>query len=68
MLPETAAQLVIKILDLVIKLLDGVPVEQRRAQAIAWFWTWWPVSKIFLKKEQEEQIEKIMRSIGEPPQ
>ena len=45
-------------------LLEGIPPEQRRAQALAWFWMWWPVAKLWLKKEQREQVEGIMANVG----
>lgn len=54
------------ILRLVVLLIEGIPPEQRRATAIAWFWMWWPVTKLWLKKEQQDQIEQIMNSIGKP--
>ncbi len=55
-------------LRLVILILEGIPPEQRQAQAIAWFYLWWPVAKLFLKKEQEQQIEAIMATIKPPAQ
>ena len=47
-------------------LIEGIPPEQRRASAIAWFWMWWPLAKLWLKKEQEEQILAVMNLIGKP--
>jgi len=41
--------LVAQILRLLNVLLEGVPVEQRQAQAAIWFWATWPMTKVFLK-------------------
>ena len=41
-------------------IIEGIPPEQRRATAIAWFWMWWPVGKLWLNEEQRKQIEGIM--------
>lgn len=51
---------------LVTTILEGIPVEQRRATALSWFWMWWPVTKRFLNKEQQEQIERIMQEPAKP--
>jgi hypothetical protein len=53
-------------LKLVNLILEGVPVEQRRAQAIAWFWLTWPILKQWLKlagapDDAAEQIEALMK-------
>lgn len=50
-------------IKLIILLIEGIPPEQRRATAIAWFWMWWPAAKLFLRTEQEQQIEAIMNKI-----
>jgi hypothetical protein len=51
-------------LRLAVLLIEGVPAEQRRASAVQWFWMWWPLTKLSLPKEQREQIEQMMKSIG----
>lgn len=50
-----------QVLKLVNTLIEGIPAEQRRATAIAWFWLWWPVAKLWLTDEQEKQIEAIIK-------
>ncbi|MGH2360053.1 MAG: hypothetical protein ACRDGM_05865 [bacterium] len=51
-------------LRLVVLLIEGIPPAQRAATAVTWFWMWWPVAKLWLTKDQEEKIEKIMDQIG----
>lgn len=48
-------------LKLATLLIEGIPPAQRQATAITWFWMWWPVAKLWLKPEQEKQIEALMR-------
>lgn len=56
-------ELLTEALRLANNLLEGTPIEQRKAQAIAAFWTTWPVAKLFLKKEQQDQIEAVMKQL-----
>lgn len=58
--------LIEKILHLIILMLESTPKEIRLAQAIVWWALWWPVLKLFLKKETEEQIEKLVGGITSP--
>lgn len=44
-----------QILKLITLLLEGVPIEQRRATAITWFWLNWPLAKLFLKMGRTPQ-------------
>ncbi len=48
-------------LKLACLILEGIPVEQRRASAVQWFWMWWPLTKNMLKPEQQKQVEEIMQ-------
>jgi hypothetical protein len=41
--------LITEALKLVNNLIEGVPVEQRQAEARIWFAFWWPKSKWILK-------------------
>lgn len=52
-------------LRLVCLLIEGTPMEQRRATALQWFWMWWPVTKGLLKPEQQKQIEDVMKGVVE---
>lgn len=52
------------VLRLICLLIEGIPPEQRRATAITWFWMWWPMAKWWLNKEQETQIEAIMKGVA----
>lgn len=60
MLPWGAIEQALRLANL---LIEATPIEQRRANAIAWFWLWWPAMKAFLSKDQEAQIEGIMNQI-----
>lgn len=42
-------------------LLEGVPVEQRRAQALAWWAMTWPLVRPFVPAEVRDKIEALMR-------
>lgn len=64
MLPWGAVEAIAKVVGLI---LEGVPVEQRRASALVWFHMWYPLAKLFLSPAQEKQIEAIMAKIGPPP-
>ena len=58
------------LLRLICLLIEGVPIEQRRATAVAWFWMWWPLVKGAIKnKDHQAQIESLMNSVKteEPP-
>lgn len=56
--------LITEALKLVNNLIEGVPIEQRQAQARAAFVVWWPLTKGILKlagiKDEElKQIEEL---------
>jgi hypothetical protein len=49
-MPLLILTLLAEALKLINLILEGVPVEQRRAQSIAWFWLTWPgITKPVLK-------------------
>lgn len=61
----TLPQIIVEALRLLNNLLEGIPVQQRQAEAIKWFWLTWPLGKRFLKwsgapDEAISQIEGIM--------
>lgn len=64
-MPWTTIELALR---LSILILEGIPAEQRQAQAIAWFWLWWPVLKLGLSDSQERQILAVMEKIGRAPE
>lgn len=41
--------LITEALKLVNNLIEGVPVEQRQAEALRWYIMWWPLNKRILK-------------------
>lgn len=60
--------LLVEILKLINLLLEGVPIEQRRAQSILWFWATWPALKTILKlgkvpDEALTQAEELMKDV-----
>lgn len=61
------AGMVEQVIRLINNIIEGKPMEQRRAEAVAAWYLGWPLLKLFLKKEQEDQIEAIMKTIV-PPQ
>lgn len=50
-------------LRLICLIIEGVPIEQRRATAMQWFYIWWPLGKLLVPKEYHTQIESIMKNI-----
>lgn len=57
MMPWDAIGAVAKLLT---TLLEGIPPEQRRAEARIWFYLWWPMWKHLLSDEAVASIEAIM--------
>lgn len=55
-----------KIITLFILFLESTPPQIRTAQALVWWYLWWPVMKLFLKEEQEKQIEAIVATVAPP--
>lgn len=60
--------LITELLKLINLLLEGVPIEQRRAQSIVWFWATWPGLKAVLKlgkvpDEALAQAEAMMKDV-----
>jgi len=49
MIPIAVLALITEALKLINNLIEGVPVEQRQAQAAIWYQTWWPLNKRLLK-------------------
>lgn len=57
--------LIEQILKLVNTLLEGTPVEVRQANAVTWFFMWWPLGKLILKKNgfKDEEIAQIEANV-----
>jgi len=53
--------LIEQFIRLVVLILEGTPIEIRRAQAAQWFWTWWPIAKLLVKEEYRGVIEGIAK-------
>jgi len=61
--------LITEALKLINLLLEGTSIEQRKSQALIWFWSTWPVTKFFLKlggtpSNIIDQIEQQMKDTG----
>lgn len=56
--------LVEQALRLINNLLEARSPAQRNAEARIWFWKFWPILRIGIKKEQREQIEAIMNELA----
>jgi hypothetical protein len=56
-----ALPLITEALKTVNLLLEGVSIDQRRAQSLAWFWMTWPVTRTILSalKVPPEELTKI---------
>lgn len=59
-------QIILEALRLLNLLLEGIPVQQRQAEAVKWFWLTWPAAQRFLKwagapADAIAQIESIMK-------
>lgn len=50
-------------------LIEGTPMEQRRATALAWWALWWPLGKLILARQPEviKQIDAIMGAGEDKP-
>lgn len=58
-----------ELLRLVNAILEGIPVEQRRAEAVKWFWLTWPSAKVLLRwagapPDAVQHIETLMKGQG----
>jgi len=62
-MPAALIPLIQEILRLVNNLLEGTPIEQRRASSIAWFQMTWPLVKGLLPAATQTQIEAIMSEV-----
>jgi hypothetical protein len=55
--------LIEQILRLINLLIEGTPIEQRRATAIAWFHATWPFVSWALPADIRKQVEEIMARV-----
>jgi len=55
--------LIEQVLKLICLLLEGTPIEQRRAASIAWFHTTWPLVAWAIPEEPRKQVEQIMADV-----
>lgn len=60
MIPTILIPLAVEILRLVNNLIEGTPLEQRRANSIIWYQTTWPLVKGLLPPATQAAIEAAM--------
>lgn len=63
MIPTAVAELIKEILRLVNNLIEGTPMEQRRANAIMWYNVTFPIVKGLLPKDVAAAIEAAMADV-----
>lgn len=52
-----------QVLRLINNLIEGTPMEQRRANAIGWYKATWPLVAWAIPVETRKQIEEIMAKV-----
>ena len=52
-----------EVLRLINNLLEGTPIEQRKANAILWFNTTWPLMKNLFPAEIQTQVMELMKGV-----
>lgn len=63
MLPDIYVTFATELLRLINNILEGTPIEQRKANSVLWFNTTWPIVKGMFPKETQEQVETIMKEV-----
>ena len=58
--------LITEALQLANTILEGIPLQERQAQARVWWLTWWPITKNWLKlagvsDEEIRQVEEMAK-------
>lgn len=62
----TIIPLITEALRLANTILEGIPLDQRQAQARVWWLTWWPITKSWLmlagiSDEEIRQVEEMAK-------
>lgn len=62
----TLIPLITAALQLANTILEGIPLQERQAQARVWWLTWWPITKSWLKlagisDEEIRQVEEMTK-------
>ena len=55
--------LIEQVLRLINNLIEGTPLEQRRAAAIAWYHATWPLVSWAIPADTRKQVEQIMSEV-----
>jgi hypothetical protein len=63
MIPEIYLAAYTETLKLINLILEGTPIEQRKANSIIWFNITWPVFKGAFPKEVQEQVDGVMKGV-----
>ena len=67
MLSATFLPALTELLRLVNNLIEGEPMAQRQAAALAWYSATWPLVSLFLPADAKKQIESIMSTVTAKP-
>jgi len=63
MLPDAIIALITETLRLINNIIEGTPIEQRKANSIIAYNMVWPIYKGLLPSETVTQIEEIMKGV-----
>lgn len=63
MIPDLYIAAYTETIKLINLLLEGTPIEQRKANSIIWFNLTWPALKGIFPEEVQKQVETIMQGV-----
>jgi hypothetical protein len=63
MIPAAVLSVIEQILRLINNLIEGTPMEQRRATALGWYRATWPLVAWAIPADTRKQIEEIMSQV-----
>jgi hypothetical protein len=63
MIPAAVLSVIEQVLRLINNLIEGTPMEQRRAVALGWYSATWPLVAWAIPADTRKQIEEIMAKV-----
>ena len=63
MIPAAVLSIIEQVLRLINNLIEGTPMEQRRAVALGWYRATWPLVAWAIPADTRAQIEAIMATV-----
>ena len=63
MIPAAVLSVIEQVLRLINNLIEGTPMEQRRAVALGWYRVTWPLLAWAIPEAQRKQIEELMATV-----